>query len=1420
MESCPDDSNNGHDRDEEETSCESTYFVERDEVLARLTLLAGPEPPASLTGELEWLQKVLDKYLEQSTLLDPAMEKMLALTMGRARLIILSWQNKRLAEQVTAPAPSFPFQIFRNAQLDALFAFVYVLCRLRGRKTVITFFPHEATDLEPVLHALQSQDRQDCGLWQTRYILLLWLSMLVLVPFNICSIDSGVDAGQSGRAQSSVTLVGAICDQATEYLRDPGPTREAAAVCLASLLKRPDMECGQLAVFLKWAEGVLGVRDPSAGAEMEERGQRGSGGGGLEATLAAPGEAFLPLGVLQTLSVLLKAGHRQNLLAFLPSLLRCLAQGPSSDLGSLTLSRKLKIKLLQRVALAYLPPRVASWRYRRGQRSLLDNLRSVQEARGGRRLGPERGTEEGGEEEEVEEGKDEEDVPEALEDIVEELLLGLRDRDTVVRWSAAKGLGRIASRLPESYADEVVASVLSSFTESAPDSAWHGGCLALAELARRGSLLPGRLGLAVPVVTRALRYDVRRGQASVGAHVRDAACYVCWAFARAYSPQAMRPYVQRLATGMLLTALFDREINCRRAAAAAFQENVGRQGARNFAHGIAILAAADYFTLGNRQAAYLSIGPAVAHFPPYTRSIIEHLALVKLRHPDPSIRLLGSQALHRMAGLAPSFLLDDILPTLVAQVDALDLCCRHGALLGVAELLLGLSQLPSFLPGETLKAVVAIVPRIEQARLYRGRGGELVREAACRLIECLALALVPLSVKTQLRLLDSLDENLRHPADAVRAHAVAAIRAFTHAYFGRGMDEPSARLQARVVDKYRRLVETDENVAVTRGFLRALGALPARLLFPSFPALLDTIETQLAPNRRVGDEPDAETRRNGILALGEMAETLGVEVSGGGRRGARGMNSAQVHRLISLLLKGTGDYAMDKRGDVGSWVRMAALQGLEKTVTLVRRGGGGLTGGAVEESQEGWQDGQRPLRVGDWVLTTHGRGQVRDLRCNGHLCEIAFPPGQAGAYLFPYGPGCGLFPRQSCQPLSVSDGVKDARTDDAAATAVGTASIGDAGVGRFASSTSLISPELMTAIVSAVLKQLCEKLDAVRECAGRVLSTILPLARDAEAYSTLLAVFSSEAEGGLSLKGGDSAAVYPRAVRLLGVRAYHEAIVAGLVISVGGLTESVVKASVAAVVEWARQQRLSKRERQEECRSNACEDGHKMPPRLQEFFESLLGLFDAHSGNDRVIMPLLRSLDLFYQKGVLVSRAQAAGWEVGSEDGKHAGKASLSWRLADRLLREVTGCRNVTKLLACLRVALHLLSPLTFRAGQEEEEAGAAALRLILLLLGHRFPRVRKLAAQELYTALLLHDHLLAGGGDAQERVLEALLGAAWEEEDLQALCGVRDEICAVLVLAPLGAGGTVVSRRGLGGRKGAGEELASYAALVKEMGY
>lgn len=67
---------------------------------------------------------------------------------------------------------------------------------------------------------------------------------------------------------------------------------------------------------------------------------------------------------------------------------------------------------------------------------------------------------------------------------------------------------------------------------------WGGGRCAAAPYSLFCLLCP-----VVPVILKALTYEEKRGSCSVGTNVRDAACYVCWAFARAYEPQELQPFV-------------------------------------------------------------------------------------------------------------------------------------------------------------------------------------------------------------------------------------------------------------------------------------------------------------------------------------------------------------------------------------------------------------------------------------------------------------------------------------------------------------------------------------------------------------------------------------------------------------------------------------------------------------------------------------------------------------------------------------------------------------------------------------------------------------------------------------------------------------------------------------------------------------
>jgi hypothetical protein len=108
------------------------------------------------------------------------------------------------------------------------------------------------------------------------------------------------------------------------------------------------------------------------------------------------------------------------------------------------------------------------------------------------------------------------DVPAFVEEALEDIFAYLQDRDTIVRWSAAKGLSRISERLPQDFNDQVLDNVLNLFNihtlpgeeevvggvgdggmgvqlPASAENTWHGASLATAEFARRDLVGPERL---------------------------------------------------------------------------------------------------------------------------------------------------------------------------------------------------------------------------------------------------------------------------------------------------------------------------------------------------------------------------------------------------------------------------------------------------------------------------------------------------------------------------------------------------------------------------------------------------------------------------------------------------------------------------------------------------------------------------------------------------------------------------------------------------------------------------------------------------------------------------------------------------------------------------------------------------------------
>jgi hypothetical protein len=171
----------------------------------------------------------------------------------------------------------------------------------------------------------------------------------------------------------------------------------------------------------------------------------------------------------------------------------------SESQPSNTLLRKYLVKWWTRLGSAHLPPRIANWRYQRGRRSLKENLLQST-SNGMQNKSP---TEDNTGSASCQE-QDFFLVPDQVEEAMGQVIGALTDPSTIVRWSAAKGVGRLTERLPLICAEDVVDALLDLFGDMEKDNDWHGGCLALAELARRGLLLPSHLDGVIPKIVEAI----------------------------------------------------------------------------------------------------------------------------------------------------------------------------------------------------------------------------------------------------------------------------------------------------------------------------------------------------------------------------------------------------------------------------------------------------------------------------------------------------------------------------------------------------------------------------------------------------------------------------------------------------------------------------------------------------------------------------------------------------------------------------------------------------------------------------------------------------------------------------------------------------------------------------------------------------
>ncbi|XP_074605564.1 tubulin folding cofactor D isoform X2 [Brevipalpus obovatus] len=820
------------------------------------------DPKEAIKAEAvyEGFVKIFDSFQEQPHLIDAHLKRLLP----------------RLLEPIYGQVKGTS----SNISYHLACKLIYIVSKVRGYKTIIKYLPHEASDLELALSLLAKESTDNISNWQTRYVLWMWLSILFTLPFNFHRFDSS--------ESSQAPLMERVMQLIRKYLVVGDSPRLAAAVACSRFLTRPEISNIYLEQFIDWFLVIDEVYLEKDLAKLNSR-----------------------IGILLSIAYIFKNGKREDISPYSkPILKKCVYRDISTSNDSLV---KILMKIAQHVGLSLLPAKMVSWRYMRGVRSISENLKEYSTNNPGSSKLRKSISEE-------DEADDNFMVPSEIEDVISFLLDGLRYKCSKVRWSAAKGLGRITSRLPKIIAGEVVSSINDILSLEENESAWHGGCLAMAELARRGLILPDQLAQVIPRVIRASIYEESKGNFSVGAYVRDSACYVLWAFARAYQAEDLRPYIDDVTSSLLVVAVFDREITCRRAASAAYQEMVGRLG--NIPHGIEILTTVDNKAVGLIRRAFVELSKFVAQFNDHLHPFISHLLERKINHGDCEIRELSGEALANLIELTPVETISNlILPQLLAMCKSSDLYTKHGGITALASVILALKKSKkSFqFPPDFMDQIKKILEEAEGWLEFRGLKGELLRSAGCSLIQKISLSSLPMNFADALivSLIKFLNDCSTLSNPKMREIAIPASKAFLECY----LDHNKTLSDQWIEHLFQNLIAHQENVRC--GALEALCDLPQFLLQSSIisRALLTVITTLDNSN----DEDNLWVDWK-VAAIRCLTSIITKFDSHSVIANAHSIRSTFHHNLTKAI----EDYTTSNKGDIGELVRIAAINSLKE----------------------------------------------------------------------------------------------------------------------------------------------------------------------------------------------------------------------------------------------------------------------------------------------------------------------------------------------------------------------------------------------------------------------------------------------------------------------------------------------------------
>ncbi|OBT50403.1 hypothetical protein VE04_09426, partial [Pseudogymnoascus sp. 24MN13] len=834
---------------------------------------------------------------------------------------------------------------------QAICRLLYTFCKIRGEKVVVRFFGAETKNLELLLNAVEDAEGSketgegDEGVkewtWEERYICLLWLSHLLLAPFDLSTISSA-GTGDAKRPEIANLVwpekLPSVAERAIplaiKYLGAAGKERDAAKALLVRISMRRDMQAlGLLDALVQWAMACL-----------------------KSSTTLASNSSYYYIGVLSYLAgILISPRSTTDMDPYLLKVFRTVQNISDEEnvafktVHASAIARKTVIKVLRTIAVLALRREYSS----KGNEVITNEI---------------------------------------VESTVGYLLDALADDVT----PAPDLASQVVSAVLDSLATNILWTTLPDGTKTQDLTAvnpqeWHGLILTLSHLLYRKSPPPDSLALILHALLTGLTFERRSTSgSSVGTNVRDAACFGIWALARRYTTRELQDVVtaevgaatahtgeksiiQILATELVVAASYDSAGNIRRGASAALQELIGRHP-DIVTEGIAVVQVVDYHAVALRSRAILEVAAAAAGLGDcYAEALMRALfgwrgvgsGDAKSRRTVAGgvgelVKLFGGSGKEkpwrRVQGLIEQIdkQLGNLKPRAIDE--------KHGLVLVMAA---AAGALPALLDAnsakewedllDAVKAILRVVlSTLKSAMASTSRRPELGLEATCRLI----VAACPIIRMERVLGHAGIDivawEKILHnktslkciPDDSFDSTEVREIVGTSGSLIDASLrltDLDTIEAAVAAATSLTLIIPTAASESLIHSWAVAVTDHSSRTRHPGYLFVLASVFTHTQSQDAIC-----------ALILGQWQQATNIvdRVSI-----LQCLNRAQIldshtARFIPLIAEGLDDYTTDARGDIGSLARIEALKATSKAFATIPCDA--QSGAMVQDGNEDW----------------------------------------------------------------------------------------------------------------------------------------------------------------------------------------------------------------------------------------------------------------------------------------------------------------------------------------------------------------------------------------------------------------------------------------------------------------------------------